>query len=363
LTVGGQVFCWGANDRGQLGSGATVDSHTPIAVTGVANAVAIAAGNKFACALIVNGTLRCWGDNSAGQLGDGGAEAFSPTPIFVPSLSVAVALTAGANHACVLAPSGRVFCWGANSRGQMGNNSIQPAPFVVLVQGITDAVSISAGAFFTCAARAGGTASCWGSNDSGELSSIDSADHLTPTAVGTSRFCIFCPGGKAFVSLTGVVAITTGTSTSLPTKQQACALLVTGVIDCWGDNSQGEVGDGSTTNPPRPTAVNSFAANIDPAADLRNGRIAEVTALVDCEVDGRAHIILSLEQGAVSGSGQAEARCEDRLLRVPMTVPAHGPAGFQAGPATAHVEAIVRSDGRIVEDTHWIREVTISVFN
>jgi hypothetical protein len=109
--------------------------------------------------------------------------------------------------------------------------------------------------------------------------------------------------------------------------------------------------------------VNSFAANIDPAADLRNGRIAEVTALVDCEVDGRAHIILSLEQGAVSGSGQAEARCEDRLLRVPMTVPAHGPAGFQAGPATAHVEAIVRSDGRIVEDTHWIREVTISVFN
>jgi hypothetical protein len=106
--------------------------------------------------------------------------------------------------------------------------------------------------------------------------------------------------------------------------------------------------------------VNSFAANVDPAASLRNDRIAEVTALINCETGDQAHITLTLEQGGSSGTGHAEASCESRLIQVPMTVPAQGPFGFQAGIATAHIEAVVRSNGSIVEDTHWTRQVVLS---
>ena len=256
--------------------------------------------------------------------------------------------------------SGGVLCWGANSRGQIGDNSTTPATFPTTVQGLTNAVTVSAGAFFTCAAQAGGGISCWGANDSGELSAIDSSDHLTPTPVGVFKFCGFCPGGISFFPLLNAVAVVSGTHTSTPTQEHACALTADGVIDCWGDNTEGEIGNG-TTSESRPTPVNSFAANVDAAATLRNERIAEVTALIKCQTGGEAHIILSLEQGTISGSGQAGARCEGRLLRVPMTIPAYGLSGFQAGGATAHVEAIVRSDGRIVEDTHWTREVVLSL--
>jgi hypothetical protein len=165
------------------------------------------------------------------------------------------------------------------------------------------------------------------------------------------------------------VAIATGTGTGLylffpyphiQSGEQTCALLASGVLDCWGDNSFGEIGDGTQVNRPRPTAVNSFAANVDPAAMLRNGRIAEVTALVDCDTGARAHIILTLDQGATSGTGQADTACEGRLIRVPMTVPAQGPNGFSPGAATARVEAIVSEQGDILADTHWTKQVVLS---
>ena len=105
--------------------------------------------------------------------------------------------------------------------------------------------------------------------------------------------------------------------------------------------------------------MNSFIANVDPAGTLRNRRIAEVTVLIDC-ADGDAHIRFTLVQASVTGTGRAEARCTGGLLRVPMRIAATGPSGWEAGAATAEVEAIIRTDGRITDDTHWTREVTIS---
>ncbi len=378
VAVGGTVFCWGAGDRGQLGAGDTADSAAPRQVLGITDAVAVAAGNKFSCALLSFGTVSCWGDNSINQLGTLTTAAFSATPqvVFIKAeiltfqLSSIVGIAAGANHTCALSADGTVVCWGANSRGQIGNNLTLPAPFPERVRGLTDAVSVSAGAFFTCAVQAGGGASCWGANDSGELSAIDSVDHLTPTPVGRFVFCgSLCPGGRAFFPISNVVAIATGTGSRLiflPSPhviglEQTCALFTSGGIDCWGNNAQGEIGDGTTTNQPRPTAVNSFLANVDPAGTLRNGRIAEVTALINCEAGDQAHIILTLEQAGSSGTGHSEAHCDGRLLEAPMNVPAQGPSGFQPGTATAQVEAIVRSGGAIVDDTHWTRQVVLSL--
>ena len=363
LQQGGIVFCWGANYDGQLGIGRLGDISTPV-TQGLFLARAVAAGGNFSCALLIEGTVSCWGSNFSGELGHGATEAFSPNPTAVPGLANIVSITAGARHACALTSWGAVLCWGDNSRGQIGNNTSNNRMFFpTAVQGLSDAIAVSAGGSFTCALRAGGTVSCWGANDAGQLSTVDSLDHLTPSPVGRYVFCgIFCPGGRGFFPILGAAAIATG-SNFFSADDHACALMATGVIDCWGANSHGEIGDGTTTNRTGPTVVNSFAANVDPAATLRNGRIAEVTALINCDAGDQAHIVLTLDQGASSGTGHADAACDGRLLQVPMNVPAQGPSGFQAGTATAHVEAIVRREGAILDDTHWTRQVVISVSN
>src|SRR5262249_49072681 len=158
-------------------------------------------------------------------------------------------------------------CWGDNFSGQIGNNSTAPAPFPVTVQGLPSgsAVTISTGYAYSCTAVDRGFAYCWGGNLSGELSTTDTAAaHLTPTPV---------VGDNTNSLLTDIVQISTGTGfffnlirrVFFPVEH-TCALRATGVIDCWGANSNGEIGDGTTIQRPRPTAVNSFLANVDPAA-------------------------------------------------------------------------------------------------
>lgn len=358
LTVDGQLRCWGANDGGQLGNGNTADAHAPVASgAGVLGYKAIAAGSRFTCAIGRGADVFCWGDSHHNQLDNGIGLNATTTPVQVRNLGNgtgfpgAIAIAAGASHVCALSAAGMVACWGDNGRGQMGVNSTATQPSAEYVQGLSDAVAISAGAFFTCAAQATGGASCWGANDAGELGAKDSVDHLTPTPVIASFFSLPI-GGTAFLALSGVVAVATGTTIQSPTHEHACALLASGVIKCWGDNTAGEIGDGTGINRARPTLVNSFAANVDPAATLRNTRVAEVTALVNCEAGENAHITLTLEQGVASGTGHADARCEDRLVRVPMTVAAQGPSGFEPGAATAQVEAI---------GTHWTKQVILSI--
>jgi len=162
----------------------------------------------------------------------------------------------------------------------------------------------------------------------------------------------------------GIAQMAAGTgitrvSFSVFNREHTCALLADGTLRCWGFNGQGQLGNGTTTTETSPVAVNSFIANVDPAGTLRNRRVAEVTVLIDC-ADGGASIRFRLVQGSVTGTGHAEARCTGDLLRVPMKIRAGGPSGWEAGAATAEVEAIIRAEGRVTEDTHWTREVTIS---
>src|SRR5947208_2205757 len=93
----GTVRCWGNNGFGQLGDGTTTGRLTPVTVSGLTNAVAIAGGSNHTCALLAGGTARCWGDNGFGQLGDGTTTNLL-TPVTVSGLTNAVAIAGGSNH-------------------------------------------------------------------------------------------------------------------------------------------------------------------------------------------------------------------------------------------------------------------------
>src|SRR2546427_4662560 len=129
LLQDGAVRCWGNNNSGQLGDGTTVDSPTPVAVTGMTGASAVSGGGFHTCASFPDGTLQCWGRNNAGQLGDPATiQRMATTPVPVTGITTAVAVAAGAFHTCALLGDGTVRCWGQNDYGQLGNGTSDPIP-------------------------------------------------------------------------------------------------------------------------------------------------------------------------------------------------------------------------------------------
>jgi len=250
-TADARVWCWGRGASGQLGTSSAIDLLFPAAVTGVPGAIALAAGGAHTCA-IVSGQPVCWGAGTDGQLGDGG-EADQTRPVATLGFDVpdAVAVRLGAAHSCALRASGQVACWGANDHGQLGYDpSALPAsatPLPVAPPGASPAavVSLAAGDRHTCAAYADGSAACWGAGTDGQLgwSATALIDHGAPSAVRDAM-------GK---DLSGVVEIVAGAGHSCARLQPELRGDLPGPVVCWGDNSDGQLGDGTLAR--RPTAV------------------------------------------------------------------------------------------------------------
>jgi len=231
LLSDGTAKCWGGNFYGQLGDGTTTDRYTPVNVSGLTNAVAIVTGYGHTCALLSDGTAKCWGRNGYGQLGDG-TTANRYTPVNVSGLTNAVAIAAGFYHTCALLSDGTAKCWGWNYYGQLGDGTTTDRYTPVNVSGLTNAVAIAAGHYHTCALLSDGTAKCWGWNYYGQLGDGTTTDRYTPVNVS---------------GLTNAVAIAAGYG-------HTCALLSDGTAKCWGRNDYGQLGDGTTTD--RYTPVN-----------------------------------------------------------------------------------------------------------
>lgn len=184
LIDNGSVQCWGDNKNGKLGVGLSNQFVTsPTTVLGLSNIASISAGFGHTCAITISADMFCWGENTYGQIGDGTTNmATSPVSVLIPN--GVTEISAGTQNTCAIS-SNRAFCWGWNDYGQTGNGV--PSVSVTnptLVSGIPQVKSISTGNGHSCAVDINGKLFCWGQNQYGQLGNGNTNQSSTPAATG-----------------------------------------------------------------------------------------------------------------------------------------------------------------------------------
>jgi len=266
LAIGskGNLFAWGSNNSGQIGDGTSGNIRvTPVPVLGVggsgllSNVEVIAAGEQHSLAQDAKGRVFAWGSNSDGQLGNNSAPNNSPVPVQVLGVRSSgflrdiVSLAAGFAHSLALSSDGRVFAWGNNANGQLGNNNApndSPVPVRVLGLGgfgfLPGIKAIAAGQSHSLAVSSNGTVFAWGSNAFGQLGNgiVGGESPVPVTVLG--------PGGVGL--LEDIVAVSGGQGHSL-------ALSAEGRVYAWGWNIEGQLGDGTVDQSPTPVLVGTLS--------------------------------------------------------------------------------------------------------
>ncbi|MCP9496174.1 MAG: FG-GAP-like repeat-containing protein [Pyrinomonadaceae bacterium MAG19_C2-C3] len=256
LKPDGTVWAWGVNTNGQLGINTTTLSRSlqPVQVKGLggtgflSGVTAIKTGDKHSLAL-KDGRVYAWGFNSNGQLGDG-TTTQRLAPIEVVGLTNVIAIGGGASHSVALRGDGTVWVWGTNAAGQVGDNTTTRRLTPVQVKGLggvgfLEGISaIAADGNHNLAIRqADGAVIAWGLNTSGQLGNNSSSRTLVPVQV---------------LNLTGVSHVAAGANHSLALRSSDSAIFA------WGSNNNGQLGDGSTVTVRVPvrTAVGVIGAGV-----------------------------------------------------------------------------------------------------
>lgn len=259
----GTVWAWGANQFGQLGDNTTDERHTPVQVLNSNGAyftdvIAIACGSRHSLALKTDGTIWAWGRNAFGQLGDNTTdEQHTPVQVVTSNgtyLTDIVAIAGGSDHSLALKADGTVWAWGRNDYGQLGDNTTDErhTPVQVVNSGgtyLTEVTAIAGGSQHSLALKTDGTVWAWGWNHSGQLGDNTTDNKYSPVQVVTNGSGV----------LTSIAAIAGGHAHSL-------ALKTDGSVWAWGDNSNGQLGNGTTADSNTPQQVTGLTGGIIIAA-------------------------------------------------------------------------------------------------
>ncbi|MFM2106106.1 MAG: hypothetical protein RL338_1138 [Chloroflexota bacterium] len=311
LDASGGVWCWGRNDLGQLGLGDLVDRTTATAVPGMTSGFTeVVAGQRHTCAIDATGGVWCWGANDYGQLGDLTTTNRS-SPVRVSEVSGATALALGYSHTCAAASgaaicwgnamslginnssgsatiptqavglesnvtevqswhnttcalaSGELWCWGDNSNGQVGIGGVyynyQAVPANLTSRIGSPVTSFGVGFGHVCAV-VGGAVTCWGANLAGQIGQGSTSTSKYPTPVGVVDLS------------SGVTAVAVGYTAS-------CATVTGGAVKCWGANDFNQTGNGTTTTPQTLATDSTTYTGLTSPSGLRMG-VTHVCAIV-----------------------------------------------------------------------------------
>lgn len=294
VTTAGAAYCWGDNESGALGTGDSTSTNQPVAVAGGLTFQSITTGQYHTCGLTTDGAAYCWGDFSYGT---SSYRYGSPLPVAVGGGMTFQSISAGSNHTCALTPSGAAYCWGLNDVGQIGNGGDgreEPTPVAVLKN--LNFRSVTSGAYHTCGLTSAGAAFCWGLNMFGQLGDggqSNGGEGPVPVSGGlafqslsagqwvtcgvTATATLYCWGANLFGQY-GIGTIGAGTGepwpipagtglivyrvsvgaiqtcalgrlrvgSSLADSQSPAALQRPEVAYCWGINTGGALGDGTS---------------------------------------------------------------------------------------------------------------------
>ena len=235
-TMGGTVWAWGANSYGELGNGNNNNSNIPVQVSlpslpsGV-TITNIAGESSHSLALASNGTVWAWGSNGYGELGNGtNTDSNIPVQVSLPSGVTITNIAAGGYHSLALASNGRVWAWGYNGDGELGNgtNTDSNVPLQVSLPSGVTITNIAGGGYHSLALASNGRVWAWGSNNYGELGNGTNTSSSTPVQVSL-------PSWVTITNISGGVFY-------------CLALASNGTVWAWGDNYYGQLGNGINTD-------------------------------------------------------------------------------------------------------------------
>ena len=308
------AYCWGENDNGQIGDGTTTDRSSPTRVSGLTDVSAITVGGAATCAVasgkaycwgsiskillpkevpgltnvtdivssafttcaIADSFLYCWGLNDKGQVGDG-TTTTRTAPTKVESLSSVTSVSVSAGSTCAIADSVG-YCWGHNASGELGDGTTQDRLTPTQIKNFRFASTLTVGDNWddgtTCARRADKVGYCWGNNSSGQIGDRTTANRPLPTKVLSDVDSITSNGGATCAVTSSRTLMCWGDQRNNYSNQLTPALVhgIAGVTSvavwdnntcaisddqlfCWGLNSEGQLGDGTTQSRPTPTLV------------------------------------------------------------------------------------------------------------
>jgi len=304
LLDNGEVWCWGYNGNLELGSvGGSQPDPVKVPLGAGITASRIFVGGRVSCALTSDTRLTCWGQNHKGQIGNGTVLAsggVAPAAVSnIPTSFVPANVDPGGRHVCAAATGGAVWCWGDDDRNQLGTAADGAAAVNVPGQAdtVTTARSVATGLDYSCAVLTDDTVSCWGRNHLAQLGrgSVTPASTAGPAAVSIGVPVSKVAAGKAFAcALTTAGAVwcwgentasqigdaTAGSPRLAPAQvsnlggtavdvvaggAHACAVLSSGEVRCWGDNSAGQLGMGGTDYSVRDAPATVASLTVTPA--------------------------------------------------------------------------------------------------
>ncbi|MGC9196832.1 MAG: RCC1 domain-containing protein [Syntrophobacteraceae bacterium] len=229
----GTLWTWGDNTYGQLGDGTTTNHPSPEQIGTSNDWMSVAAGGYHMVAIKSNGTLWAWGENNAGQLGDGTTTG-QGSPEQIGAANNWGSVSAGFRHTMAIKTDGTMWAWGDNTHGELGDGSttMQTSPEQIGTD--NHWMSVAAGYDYTVAVKSDGTLWAWGSNSSGEMGAgMMTADILGPQQIGTDNHWASVAAGW-----THVVGVKSD-----------------GTLWSWGNNSYGQMGDGTMINRNSPEQI------------------------------------------------------------------------------------------------------------
>lgn len=246
LADGGDPYCWGSDEVGQLGAGGAGEtcgansarcSRTPIPVSGGRSFLSLSAGGSHSCGITATLEAWCWGYGAQGRLGDG-STTHRFAPVRVATTGAMLEVQAGGSHTC--AGAGAARCWGFNHLGQLGDGTLTTRSLPGAVSNDLEVTFVSVGTAQTCAAAASdGVLHCWGADGNG----------LLGVASG-SQDC----GGYRCVPRPAPLTDTEPFLQLASGSGYRCGLRVSGPV-CWGENPDGQLGTGGATPSAAPAAI------------------------------------------------------------------------------------------------------------